>query len=181
MSRLSRFALAVSMTLVAALAWGSAAASAATNPLLEPRTAFEGDLAAPAGTYTAACHRAYRPGRAGVATRSVDVSGPGSVTVELAGENSDWDVAVFDSSGRVIAADASPDAQEIASGFALAAGTVRVQACRRSGDAAVVPASLEHAALRPGAADGKIEPPKMVASSRRRAPRRTSSPRSAST
>ena len=49
----------------------------ATRPCLAPQTMLDGALAAPAGTYATACHRAYRPSRAGVATRSVNVSGPG--------------------------------------------------------------------------------------------------------
>ena len=63
----------------------------------------------------------------------------------------------------MLAADASPDAQEVASGFALKGGTVHVQACRRSGDAASVPATLEHSAIAPGAAEAaKADPPQLV-------------------
>ena len=70
---------------------------------------------------------------------------------------------MFDAAGRAIAADASPDAQEVAVGYASAAGTLRVQACRRSGDAASVPATLEHAALRDGALElAKRNAPKLV-------------------
>ncbi len=70
-----RIVLAVSLMLAALLAGGSTALAAGGAPLLEPRTVFDGALAAPAGTYETACHRAYRPGRAGVATESVDVVG----------------------------------------------------------------------------------------------------------
>ena len=83
------------------------------------------------------------------------LSGPGSLEVRLDGTEGDWDVAVFDAAGSVLAADASPDAQEVASGFALKGGTVHVQACRRSGDAASVPATLEHSAIAPGAAEAR--------------------------
>ena len=63
----------------------------------------------------------------------------------------------------MLAADASPDAQEVASGFALKGGTVHVQACRRSGDAASVPATLEHSAIAPGAAEAaKADAPQLV-------------------
>ena len=128
-----------------------------------PTTVLDGTLRAAPGTHDAACHLAQRPGRPGVATRSVDIAGPGKVTVELAGDRGDWDVAVFDAAGRTIAADASPDAQEVAVGYAYAAGTLRVQACRRSGDAASVPATLEHAALRDGALElAKRNAPKLV-------------------
>ena len=91
------------------------------------------------------------------------LSGPGSLEVRLAGDDGDWDVAVFDAAGSVLAADASPDAQEVASGFALKGGTVHVQACRRSGDAASVPATLEHSAIAPGAAEAaKQSRPQLV-------------------
>ena len=141
-----------------------AAAEAAGPPLLEPRTVLDAALAAPAGTDASACHRAYRPGRAGVATRSVNVPGPGAVTVKLTGGegDGDWDVAVFDETGRALAADASPDAQEVALGY-TAGGRLDVQACRRSGDAASVPASLEFAATRPGALkEAKANAPRLV-------------------
>jgi hypothetical protein len=131
--------------------------------LYAPTTVLDGTLTAAPGTYEAGCHLAYRPGRAGVATRSVDVAGPGKVTVELAGHRGDWDVAVFDAAGRAIAADASPDAQEVAVGYASAAGTLRVQACRRSGGAASVPVTLQHAALHDGALKlAKRNAPKLV-------------------
>ena len=123
---------------------------------------FDGALTAPAGTYEAACHRAYRPGQAGVATRSVSVAGPGALTVKLDGTAGDWDVAVFDADGRALAADASPDAQEVALGYTTG-GTLNLQACRRSGDAASIPASLEFAAVRPAAIEeAKANPPQLV-------------------
>jgi hypothetical protein len=148
--------------LAALLAGGTTALAAPSSPLLEPRTLFDGALAAPAGTHETACHRAFRPGRPGVATRSVDVTGPGAVTVKLSGDQGDWDVAVFDVTGRPLAADASPDAQEAAIGY-TAGGRLNLQACRRSGAAASVPASLEFAAMRAGALEeARANPPKLV-------------------
>ena len=39
---------------------------------------------------------------------------------------------------------------------------MHVQACRRSGDAASVPATLEHSAIAPGAAEAaKADPPQL--------------------
>ena len=82
--------------------------------------------------------------------------------MKLAGNEGDWDVAVFDATGRALAADASPDAQEVALGY-TAGGRLDVQACRRSGDAASVPASLEFAATRAGALEeAKANPPRLV-------------------
>ncbi|HYH87755.1 MAG TPA: M14 family zinc carboxypeptidase, partial [Solirubrobacteraceae bacterium] len=154
--RLGVAALAISLLLT------GATTALAAGPLLEPRTILDGSLAAPAGTYETACHRAFRPGRAGVATRGLDVSGPGALTVKLTGSEGDWDVAVFDAGGRALAADASPDAQEVALGY-TAGGRLNVQACRRSGDASSVPASLEFAAVRPGALEeAKANPPRLV-------------------
>jgi hypothetical protein len=156
-----RAAVAVPLMLDALLA-GSTTALAASPPLLPSQTIFDGALAAPKGTYETACHRAYRPGHAGVATRSLSVSGPGTVTVKLAGDEGDWDVAVFDQSGRALAADASPDAQEVALGYTVG-GTLNLQACRRSGDAASIPASLEFAAVRPAALEQeRANPPQLV-------------------
>jgi len=148
--------------LTAALAL-PASAQAEPRLLLDATTVLDGALTAPAGTDTGACHRAYRPGSPGVATRDATLSGPGSLEVRLAGDEGDWDVAVFDAAGRVRAADASPDAQEVASGFALTGGTVHVQACRRSGDSASVPATLQHSGIAPGAAEAaKADPPQLV-------------------
>ncbi len=161
MFRIHRISLLLSVALTAGVA-GTGTAQGA-ELLHAPTTVLDGTLTAAPGTHEAACHLAPRPGRAGVATRSVDVAGPGKLTVELAGDSGDWDVAVFDAAGRTIAADASADAQEVAVGYAPAAGTLRVQACRRSGDARSVPATLEHAALRDGAVElAKRDAPALV-------------------
>ena len=156
--RLSLLVLAAFSTCAA-----SAASAQADEILHVDTTVLDATLTAAPGTFEAACHLAPRPDRAGVATSSVDVGEPGRVTVELAGESGDWDVAVFDATGRAIAADASPDAQEIAVGYAAEAGTLRVQACRRSGSATSVPATLRHAALRDGALEvAKRNAPQLV-------------------
>ncbi len=157
-----RIALAVSLTLAAALFAGSTTALAAESPLLAPRTLLDAPLAAPSGTHTTACHRAYRPNRPGVATRTVSAPGPGQLTIRLNGTQGDWDVAVFDAAGRALAADASPDAQEVALGYTTG-GPLHIQACRRDGTAASAPATLEFAAIREGAAEkAKANPPQLV-------------------
>ena len=140
-----------------------ATAHAAPKLLLDATTVLDAPLAANAGEDRGACRRAYRPDAAGVAARDVRLHGAGSLEVRLDGTQGDWDVAVFDAAGKVLAADASPDAQEVASGFALTGGVVHVQACRRSGDAAAVPATLEHSPIAPGAADAaKAAKPKLI-------------------
>jgi hypothetical protein len=154
--------LTLAIAIAAALAL-PASAHAAPKLLLDATTVLRAPLTANAGEAAGACHRAYRPNAAGVAHRDVRLSGPGSLEVRLAGTEGDWDVAVFDAAGKVLAADASPDAQEVASGFALKGGLVHVQACRRSGDAASVPATLEHSAIAPGAATAaKAAKPQLI-------------------
>jgi hypothetical protein len=159
-----RIALAAPVTIavIAVLAGSTSAALASTSPpLLDSQTLLNGALSAPGEPLSAPCHRAYMPDRAGVATRSVNVSGPGQVTVSLAGTEGDWDVAVFDSTGRALAADASPDAQEIAIGY-TAGGRLDVQACRYSGPD-TVPAILEFQAATPAALEEVREnPPALV-------------------
>ena len=136
--------LLLTIAILAALAL-PASAQAAPKLLLDATTVLDGSLAARPGADAGACHRAYRPGAAGVATKDVTLSGPGSLEVRLDGAEGDWDVAVFDAAGNVLAADASPDAREVAERLRRSTGgTLRVQACRRAGDAASVPATLEH-------------------------------------
>ena len=160
MSRIHRLSLLFSVVLAAGVA-GSGMAQGA-ELLHVPTTVLDGTLTAAPGTYEAAA-----------ISRSVPAVGrghpqrgrrrPGQGDGRARRRQGDWDVAVFDAAGRAIAADASPDAQEVAVGYASAAGTLRVQACRRSGDAASVPATLEHAALRDGALElAKRNAPKLV-------------------
>ena len=98
-------------------------------------TVLDTRLAA-SGTAAQACHQALRPGAPGVQTRVVLVQSAGQVEVRLAGGDGDWDVALFDGTGNAVAAAASPDSQEIASGWVLAPGTLTLQACRNSGTGA---------------------------------------------
>jgi hypothetical protein len=76
--------------------------------------------------------------QAGVST--IDVTPPlgdaSFVTLDarLAGPpGSDWDLAVFDAAGNVVAASAATGATEVASGYVLDPGALTVQACRISG------------------------------------------------
>jgi hypothetical protein len=142
----------------------SALAAGLTAPAqAAPRTLLSGKLTAAAGTFTRECHTAIRPGRKGIATRVVRAPVPGTLKVALNGRYGDWDVAVFDATGRLVAADASPDAQESATGFVIRAGALRVQACRRSGSAASVPARLTLKRFRAGAARAaRANPPQLV-------------------
>lgn len=59
----------------------------------------------------------------------------GAIEARLAGpDGSDWDVAVFDSAGEVVAAGAEEGASEVASGFVTSPGPLTVQVCRISGE-----------------------------------------------
>ena len=181
MSRIHRLSLLFSVVFAAGVA-GSGMARG-TEVLYAPTTVLDGTLTASPGTYEAGRHLAFRPGRAGVATRSVDVSGPGQVTVRLAGTEATGTSRVFDAAGRAVAAAASPDAQEVAIGSRPAAGTLDVQACRRSGRRGrPVPATLEFTPRRAGAPSRRAPTRRSSsASSRPRAPTRTGCSRSAST
>ena len=90
MSRIHRLTLLFSVALAAGVA-GSGTAQAA-ELLHAPTTVLDGTLTAAPGTDEAVViARTARP--RGRGHRSVDVAGPGKVTVELAGDSGDWDVA----------------------------------------------------------------------------------------
>ncbi len=99
-------------------------------------------LAAPAGATTLradraverSCSAAERTGAAGVATTRVASPGTSMVSARLTGASGNWNLAVFDGrSGALVAASSFAGGDEIAQGFASAAGPLVVQACRVSG------------------------------------------------
>ena len=73
--------------------------------------------------------------RGGASVGSVDATAPGTsfVSARLSDAEGNWDLAVIDEAGRVVAKSAFADGDEIAEGFAPEAGDLRVQACRRTG------------------------------------------------
>ncbi len=78
---------------------------------------------------------------AGVASSSVpgielsDDVAAGAVEARLEGPTgSDWDLAVFDADGDVVAASAEEGASEVASGFVTQPGELTVQVCRIAGE-----------------------------------------------
>ena len=109
----------------------ASSSSAQPDPRVELRPVLDATLRA-AGTVTRPCHTGSREG---AAVTTITVPGPGPVEARLDAASGDWDLAIFDDAGRAIAAGAGADAHEVAAGWALKAGTLRVQACRRSGDA----------------------------------------------
>ena len=155
--RSSILPLAAIATLAAA-----APASAAVGELPLAK-AFEGSLVPSAGITAAACQASYRPGTPGVATREVTVApGLGLIETSATGTDGDVDLAIFDASGKVIAAGASPDAQEDASGWTRTGGVLRLQVCRRDGSTGAVRVVVERAWLPAGAVSAKADPPQLV-------------------
>jgi len=88
------------------------------------------------------CHTGWRAGEAGVATATTP-SGPlGPVLARLDADGGDWDLAVFDASGRLVAGNAGAGSDEVAQGW-TGDGVLRVQACRRSGDDGTARVTIE--------------------------------------
>ena len=116
--------------------------AAAAAPQIELARVADPTLTAK-GTSSGACHLRARQG-SGVATSAIRVRGAGPIEAHLAAPSGDWDLAIFDAAGRMLAASAGADATEIATGWAWSAGTLRVQACRRSAGASQARVTLEH-------------------------------------
>jgi hypothetical protein len=136
------------------------AAEATASPLI---TVLEQPLAAADGTTDRACHASWRPGAPGVATAEVPVaSGPGYLRVALGGADGDWDIAVFDSGGHAVVASAEPDSEESAHGWTAFGGVLRVQACRRSGEAESVPVTLQRGHVTGDADAIRRDPPRVA-------------------
>lgn len=111
-----RGALAVSLCLAATAFAGTASASTVTAPTAADRTCTDGKRTDSA-----------------VGSRTVPVNGVSSVVARLSGAGGNWDLAVIDATGRVVASSAFADGNEIAEGFAIEPGELHVQACRRTG------------------------------------------------
>jgi hypothetical protein len=116
---------------------------------------------AAAGKAPGPCHTALREGP-GIAQLPVLVPGPGFVDVQMSGRGGDWDVALFDADGESIAAGASPDSQEVASGLARERSTLTLQACRRAGQTGAVAVTVSHTRLTGDADEARANAPQMV-------------------
>ncbi len=155
---MTRISLRLALPLMAtAAALASSAPAGAVTLDLAP--ILDDTLTAGEGTARGACHTRLRPGTPGVATGRAVATGAGAVQVHLTGTG-DWDVALFDLAGKAVAAGASPDGTEVASGWITGGQPLTVQACRRTGDAPSARVLVEHAPLPADA--GRIEPPQMV-------------------
>src|SRR3954447_19292315 len=81
---------------------------------------------------------------AGVVARSVTAPSAGWVTARLdAPGRGDWDVAIFGSGSRLVAASTEWGSHEIAQGIASEGERLTVQACRRSGGASLARLKVE--------------------------------------
>src|SRR4051812_1780671 len=75
------------------------------------------------------CTSGQRTGTA-VAQRQVVVPVGGEVVAQLTAANGDWDLAIIDPSGRIVAGSAYEGADEVAAGYAATGNRLIVQACR---------------------------------------------------
>jgi hypothetical protein len=124
----------------------AAPASAGTTTVLADTTASA------SSAEWRSCHERLLPsGTAGVAQHRVTTPTGGLVWATTSGASgADWDVAIFEADdGELVAGSASPDANELAEGFALGDQELVVQACLLDGDAG-------EAALRAGHVDTRV-------------------------
>ncbi|MEJ7892885.1 MAG: M14 family zinc carboxypeptidase [Solirubrobacteraceae bacterium] len=155
------------LALLAALVGGSGgvtpSAGAAGGAEMQLQTVLDEPLGGALGTTAIPCQASWRPGTSGIATKTVTVpAGIRFLAVTLGGAKGDWDVAVFDATGSAVVASAELGSTESATGWTSRGGTLRVQACRRTGSAAVVPVTLDEAAPVGDAAAAKANAPQLV-------------------
>jgi hypothetical protein len=133
--------LLLAAALLAAAAPGASAADLLTTGLRAP------------GAYDGSC--LARAGGDGVVRREVVADANGLVQARLTGAAGDWDVAVFDAAGALVAGSAQRGTAELAEGFVRGGQALTVQACRRSGAAGEAQLSVQNVIL-PAAAPGKL-------------------------
>ena len=95
-------------------------------------------------------------GGSGVVRRSVTADANGLVRARLRAAAGDWDVAIFDASGRRVAGSAHFGSVELAEGFVRGGQALTVQACRRRGNARVAQLSVQNLVL-PPAGPGRLQ------------------------
>ena len=93
---------------------------------------------------------------AGVVRRTVTTDANGLVRARLRSADGDWDLAVFDGSGRRVAGSAHFGSVEVAEGFVRGGQVLTVQACRREGGARLASLSVQNVVL-PPAAPGRLQ------------------------
>src|SRR5688500_7742340 len=108
--------LALVAIALAASGGGTATVQADAPVRIKFREALDSSLRA-SGATAAACHTRARSG-AGVVSKTVKVSGFGPIAARLDAARGDWDLAVFDDAGRLLAAGSGAGADEVAEGWA---------------------------------------------------------------
>jgi hypothetical protein len=88
-------------------------------------------------------------GGAGVVRRPLVADANGLVRARLQSGAGDWDVAVFDVAGELVAGSAHFGASELAEGFVEAGEALTLQACRRSGAGPLAQVSVQNILLPP--------------------------------
>lgn len=86
------------------------------------------------------CTKLAPPGAPGVERVTAEADGVAYVSARLAGRG--WHLAVFEGSGRLVAASLQPGAWQVAQGFATGPGELIAQACRRVGGAVTAELTL---------------------------------------
>ena len=137
-----------------ALTRGLIAVALTAVGLAAPQTAGAQDLltttVSAGSTAQRECAARAVSGATSVVTRQVATPMSGIVAVKLNAAGGDWDVAVFDSTGRTVAASAGLNSVEVASGFVGRAAALTVQACRLSGSAGSATLGVSFAAVPTG-------------------------------
>lgn len=109
-----------------------ALALAAAAALLAPAGAEAAERVLRAdGVPSRPCTDLQRPGAPGMARAGARAGGVALVTARLAAPR--WELAVFEGSGRLVAASLAGGDEQVAPGFVTAAGELVVQACRGPG------------------------------------------------
>ena len=85
----------------------------------------------------------------GVVRRDAVAGANGLVRARLQAGAGDWDLAVFDAAGELVAGSAYSGSTELAEGFVRGGDALTVQACRRSAGAELAQLSVQNVALPP--------------------------------
>ena len=134
-------AIAVSLAVAALVA--PAAASGAVTKTVSASAAVD-----------RSCHARDVSGSPGTDSLRVTAPADGLVRASLSGQG-DWDVGVFDTSGRSVAGSAGPRSVELAEGYVDAGQTLVVQACRFRGSASRAELSVDFERVVPGNGEKK--------------------------
>ena len=104
------------------------------------------------------CHANLLTGGAGYVQRQVTAPATGVISARLNGAaGGDWDLGVFDATGRTVAGSAHFGNRELAEGIATQGQRLTVQACRRSGSVGTVQLRVAGWALPVATGDNRVQ------------------------